>query len=36
VRDGRADVVLGATRGAEVGATVRPPVGQARPSVPGT
>jgi len=35
VRDGRADVVLGASRGAEVGATVRPPPGSARPSIPG-
>ncbi len=33
VRDGRADVVLGASRGAEVGATVRPP--PSRASTPG-
>jgi len=36
VRDGRADVVLGASRGAEVGATVRPPPAAGRPSVPGS
>ena len=35
VRDGRADVVLGASRGTEIAASVRPPSPQ-RPSTPGS
>lgn len=36
VRDGRADVVLGTSRGAEIGATVRPAPPPGRASLPGT